>query len=69
MIIKDFMIWRGNKQKLIWHDCDSFTDFPKEKLQQIYGVCFCGDNLVITKGAGGWNLVGGHIEKRLQKIF
>ena len=63
MIISDSMVWKGQKIKLVWHDCDSFDDLPKEKLQQSYGVCFYGDKLVITKGAGKWNIVGGHIEK------
>lgn len=58
MQIKSSMLWRGKKIKLIWHDCDSFTDFPKDKQQQSYG-----DKLVITGGSGKWNIVGGHIEK------
>lgn len=58
------MVWRGNKQKLIWHDVDSFDDLPREKLQQAYGVCFYGDKLLISRGDfGKWNIVGGHIEK------
>lgn len=63
MIIEDFMVWKGNKIRLVWHDCDSFTDLPKENPQQSYGVCFCDDKLVLTRGSGGWNIVGGHIEK------
>ena len=63
MIIEDFMVWKGNKQKLIWHNADSFDDLPKEKLQQTYGVCFYNGKLVITRGSGKWNIVGGHIEK------
>ncbi len=60
------MIWNGKKIKLVWHDCDSFADLPKEKLQQAYGVCFCSGKLVLTRSIPGkdrWNIVGGHIEK------
>lgn len=64
MIINDFMVWKDRKIKLVWHDCDSFDDLPKDKLQQSYGVCFYGNKLVITRGGfGKWNIVGGHIEK------
>ena len=64
MIINDSMVWQGNEYKLIWHDCGSFDDLPKEKLQQSYGVCFYGGKLLISRGDfGKWNIVGGHIEK------
>ena len=62
MIIHDSMVWEGNKYKLAWHDCDSFDELKNKKLQQSYGVCFCDDKLVITKGSNGQSLVGGHIE-------
>lgn len=63
MIISSSMFHRGKKYSLVWNDCDSFENLPKDKLQQSYGVCFYEDKLVLTKGSGGWNLVGGHIEK------
>ena len=63
MVINDSMIWQGSEYKLVWHDCDSFDEIKDKKLQQSYGVCFYKDKLVVTRGSGGWNLVGGHIEK------
>jgi len=64
MVIKDSIIWKGKENKLIWTDSDSFDNLPTEKLIQSYGVCFCGNKLVVGKnGKGKWGLVGGHIEK------
>lgn len=49
---------------LEYEEADSFDDLPKEQVVQVYGVCFCGDKLVI--GFGGqkhdWGLIGGTIE-------
>ena len=61
MVINDSMIWQGSEYKLVWNDCDSFDEIKDKKLQQSYGVCFYKDKLVVTRGSGGWNLVGGHI--------
>lgn len=63
MTINDSMIHRGKKYNLVWHDIDDFNKLIGKKLQQSYGVCFYKNKLVITRGSGGWNLVGGHIEK------
>jgi len=63
MIINDSMIHKNIKYNLVYHDCDSFNEIKDKKLQQSYGVCFYKNKLVITRGSGGWNLVGGHIEK------
>ena len=62
MIINDSMIWDNKEYKLIWHDCDSFDELKGKDLQQSYGVCFCGNKLVIVSNNGKWSLVGGHIE-------
>ena len=47
-----------------YHDADTFDDMDKSKCTQSYGVCFCGDKMVI--GFGGkkkdWGLIGGTIE-------
>ena len=47
-----------------YHDADNFDDLDKSKCTQSYGVCFCGDKMVI--GFGGkkkdWGLIGGTIE-------
>lgn len=64
MTIKQNLNWNDGKiYKLVWHDCDSFDEIKGKNLQQSYGVCFYNSKLVITRGFGGWNLVGGHIEK------
>lgn len=63
MEITGSIFWKDQEYKLVWHDCNSFDNLKGKKLQQSYGVCFYKDKLVITRGSGGWNLVGGHIEK------
>ncbi len=64
MIIKNSIIYKDKKYKLVWHDCDSFDNLPTKKLQQSYGVCFYHNKLVIGRGDNGkWSLIGGHIEK------
>jgi len=62
------LIWRGEKYVLEYDDRDNFDDLPREKCQQVYGVCFEGDKLVLVFGESGsdgkgWGLVGGHIEE------
>ena len=48
-----------------YRDIDSFEEFDKNGFKQIYGICFCGDKMVIGFGGGrfsgkkNWNLVGG----------
>lgn len=48
-----------------YSDADSFEDLDMSKCTQAYGVCFCGDQIVI--GYNGkkktWGLIGGTIEK------
>ncbi len=48
-----------------YSDVDSFDDLDYNLCRQAYGVCFCGDKLVI--GFGGkkkdWGLIGGTIEE------
>lgn len=46
-------------------DTDSFDELDKTKCTQTYGVCFCGDQIVIGYGGHktGWGLIGGTIEK------
>lgn len=63
MAIVGSIFWKDLEYKLVWHDCDSFDVIKDKKLQQSYRVCFYKDKLVITRGSGGWNLVGGHVEK------
>ncbi len=68
MTINSSFIWKGYVVKVKYYDLDSFSSLPHDKCQQVYGVCFCDDNLVIVRGESGedgkgWGLVGGHIEK------
>lgn len=66
MIINSTFNWRGQVMKVKYSDFDSFSSLPYDKCQQVYGVCFCKDKMVIVSGEGmdgGWGLVGGHIEK------
>jgi 8-oxo-dGTP pyrophosphatase MutT (NUDIX family) len=46
-------------------DVDSFDDLPKDRCRQTYGVCFCGDQIVIGYSVGRkeWGLIGGTIEE------
>ncbi len=58
--------WRGHVLKVKYYDLDSFSSLPYDKCQQVYGVCFFKNKMVIVLGegtGGGWGLVGGHIEK------
>lgn len=66
MIIAEEYIGRsGVKYIFEYQDADSFEDLEKDKCKQVYGVCFCGDEMVI--GYGGekqdWGLIGGTIEE------
>lgn len=47
-----------------YSDADSFDNLDHSKCRQAYGVCFCGNDMVI--GFGGkkndWGLIGGTVE-------
>ena len=47
-----------------YDDADSFDHLEKEKCRQVYGVCFCGNQMVIGHGGikNAWGLIGGTIE-------
>lgn len=47
--------------KVKYYDLDSFLSLPIDKCQQVYGVCFYKDEMLIVRGEN-WGLVGGHIE-------
>lgn len=56
---------KGQDIKVKYYDLDSFDLLDYSKCQQVYGVCFYNDQIVIVHGEGmnhGWGLVGGHIE-------
>ncbi|MDO8659221.1 MAG: hypothetical protein Q7K54_01340, partial [Candidatus Parcubacteria bacterium] len=48
-----------------YNDSDSFADLPYEKCQQVYGVCFFADEMIIGFGGqkNNWGLIGGTIEE------
>lgn len=55
----------GKLAEVIYQDADSFVHLLDEKVTQAYGVCFCGDKLVIVYSTKGdhWILPGGSIEE------
>jgi len=60
--------WGGDKYILEYCDSDNFDSLPYENCQQVYGVCFVKNKMVVVFGEGGkngngWGLVGGHVEK------
>jgi len=65
MTICSKIIWDGKPYELRYTDTDSFSNLPKEKCRQIYGVCFYNNKLVI--GFNGkkrtWSLIGGTVEQ------
>ena len=65
MIIKSHFMHNGVNYGVRWEDADSFKHLSYEKCQQIYGVCFFGDKIIVCrkKPSKSWNLIGGHIEK------
>ena len=64
IIFEDILPWKGTNFKVVWHDTNSFDNLDISKCSQCYGVCFCGDKIVIGRRlAGHWGLIGGTIEK------
>lgn len=55
----------GVKYIFEYEDADSFDNLPSAQVTQVYGVCFCGDKIVIGYGGkkNAWGLIGGTIEK------
>ncbi len=47
-----------------YSDADSFAHLDPSQCRQTYGVCFCGDEIVLGYGGGkkNWGLIGGTIE-------
>ncbi len=57
--------YRGEKYILEYFESDSFDSLDKEKIKQLYGVCFYNEKLLIGKNIkdNSWSLLGGKIEK------
>ncbi|MBI5733774.1 MAG: NUDIX domain-containing protein [Candidatus Kerfeldbacteria bacterium] len=64
MVIEEEIDYRGEKYRQHYEDADSFADLPYSECQQVYGICFYGDKLVIAYNGPKqiWGLTGGHIE-------
>ncbi|MBS3083540.1 NUDIX domain-containing protein [Candidatus Pacearchaeota archaeon] len=57
---------KGKKYIIKWHSADDFSKIPKEKVTQVYGVCFdkSGKMIVVdVRRRDNWALPGGGIEK------
>jgi 8-oxo-dGTP pyrophosphatase MutT (NUDIX family) len=63
-ITESYVGYSGVEYLFEYEDCDDFSILPLHQCRQTYGVCFCGDTIVI--GYGGqkqaWGLIGGTIE-------
>lgn len=64
-ITENYKGYSGVEYTLEYSDADSFDDLDYSFCRQVYGVCFCDNQMVI--GYGGqkhnWGLIGGTIEK------
>lgn len=65
MALKTKFLSDGKEYDVTYHDADTFEDLPKEKINQVYGICFCDGKLLIGRRArnGQWGHLGGHPEK------
>jgi ADP-ribose pyrophosphatase YjhB (NUDIX family) len=54
----------GSVTYITYNDADSFAHLLSKNVTQSYGVCFCGNKLVVaySKKNDSWTLVGGSIE-------
>lgn len=63
MQIKDqFTNPDGSIAYVTYNDADSFEHLLKEKVTQVYGVCFVGDEMLIVHNEKHWSLIGGTLE-------
>ena len=55
----------GEEYLFEYSDTDDFSVLPQDRIKQVYGVCFVGNQIVIGYGGmkKGWGLIGGSIEK------
>lgn len=64
-IIQNYKGRSGVDYLLEYTDADSFDQLEYARCRQSYGVCFCGDKIVV--GFGGnkkdWGLIGGTVEE------
>lgn len=64
-VINSYMKGVNKNVRIIYHDVDNFDGVDPAKVTQSYGVCFCGNLMVIGYGGkkANWGLIGGTIEK------
>lgn len=64
MILEEEITHLGEKYHLHYEDADNFDNLPPLACNQVYGLCFYGDKLVIAYNGPKqvWGLTGGHIE-------
>ncbi len=64
MLINKYKGHSGVEYIFEYHDADSFTHLDPKHCTQVYGVAFCGDEIVIGFGGNknAWGLIGGTIE-------
>jgi len=63
MQIKDqFTNPDGSIAYITYNDADSFENLRKEKVTQVYGVCFVGEKMLVVHNEKHWSLVGGTLE-------
>jgi len=55
---------KGVEYLLEYLDVDSFADLDPSLCTQVYGICFCGDQMIVGYGGRkeGWGMIGGTIE-------
>lgn len=64
MTIHSKLIHDDREYIIEYNDADSFDRLPKEKISQVYGICFCNKKLLIGRRAksGEWGHLGGSVE-------
>ena len=64
-MIKSSFTWDNNRYEIEYYPTSNVSELPKVVYSQVYGLCYCGNSLVITfnNKYKVWNLVGGTIEK------
>ena len=55
------MVYLGKPYNLIYEDAADFSNLPRDKCTQVYGVCFYNGQVVLgfSRHMPAWNLIGG----------
>lgn len=64
MELHDTFNWAGQSFPIVYHDTDDFSVLPTAQCRQVYGVCFCGGQMIIGQRSKNqqWGIIGGTIE-------